>query len=101
MLTDMIEFAVMVGIVALVATFVIALSDKWGWREWLQVNADYLVGKVIKGYDGDILNRLFSCNFCCAWWVGLALSLTLMVATGEWQCLAIPFCSTIITRNML
>lgn len=97
----MITFVCWVAVVALSAAFLISLADKWGWREWLQVHADAIVSKWITRYNGDFFNRLFSCNFCCGWWVAVIISLTLLAVTGHWWFIFVPVCSTIITRNLL
>lgn len=97
----MIEFICWIAIVALLAAWIITLADKWGIREWLQVHADAIVNKILPRYDSDFFNRLFSCNFCCGWWVAVIISLTLFVITEQWPMLAIPLCSTPITRKLL
>lgn len=96
-----INFICWVAVVALLAAWIITLADKWQIREWLQVHADAIVNKMLPRYDGDFFNRLFTCNFCCGWWVAVIISLTLLVVTGEWSMLAVPFCSTIITVRCL
>lgn len=74
-------------VVALAAAFLLALAQKWGWIEWLQVHA-----------PTEWLNKLFSCKFCCSWWVCVAISLTLLVLTGQWPFAVVPVCSTMIAR---
>lgn len=98
---DIIKFAFWVVVVAWAAAFAVILADKWGIREWLQVHADAIVNKIWPRYDGDFFNRLFTCNFCCGWWVAVIISLTLFVITGQWPMLVIPFCSTPITRKLI
>ena len=75
--------------VALVSAFMILLAAKLGIIEWLQVHA-----------PTEFLYKLFSCKFCCSWWVSVGISLILSIATGHWYLLAIPFCSTVITRGL-
>lgn len=82
-------FVSWVAVVALLAAFALSLASKWGWLEWLQVNA-----------PNEFFNKLFNCKFCCSWWMGVVISLTLLLATGQWMLLAVPLCSTIITREL-
>ncbi len=96
-----IEFICWTMAIALASSFFLALSDKWRIREWLQVHADAIIAKCFPRYNGDFFNRLFSCNFCCSWWLNVAISLTLLTAVGEWWMLLIPVCATMLTRNLL
>ena len=84
-----VNFACYVAIVSLSAAFLLSLAVKWGWLEWLQVHA-----------PSDFLHELFSCKFCCSFHVSAIISLTLCVVTGEWLLLAVPVCSTVITREL-
>lgn len=84
-----IEFICWVAVIALTAAFLLALATKWGWIEWLQVHA-----------PTEWLNKLFSCKFCCSWWVSVLISLILWMAAGQTLLLAVPVCSTIITREL-
>lgn len=84
-----IEFVCWVAVVALAAAFLLALVVKWKWLEWLQVHA-----------PNDFLHQLFTCKFCCSWWVCVIISLTLCVATGHWILMAAPICSTLIAREL-
>lgn len=85
----MIEFVCNIIVVSLLAAFVLSLAVKWNWLEWLQVHA-----------PSDFLHKLFSCKFCCSFWVSVIISLTLCVVTGQWLLLAVPFCSTVIVREL-
>ena len=85
----MCNFICWVAVVALIAAFALALADKWGIIEYLQVHA-----------PSDFWNRLFSCSFCCSWWACVVISLSLLIATREWFFVAVPLCSTIITRDL-
>lgn len=84
-----IDFVCWVAVVSLLAAFLLSLAVKWGILEWLQVHA-----------PNEFLSKLFNCKFCCSWWVSVVISLTLCVATGQWVFLAVPFCSTIIAREL-
>lgn len=80
-------------VVALLAAFVLTLADKWrvdgmSIRGWLQVHA-----------PNDFFNQLFSCNFCCCWWLSVVICITLLVVIGHWQILAVPLISTLIARK--
>ena len=85
----MCDFVCWVAVVGMIAAFVLSLADKWGIIEYLQIHA-----------PNDFLNKLFSCPFCCSWWVGVAISLSLLLVTKEWFFLAVPLCSTILTREL-
>ena len=83
------EFVCWVAVVSLMAAFLLGLAVKWKILEWLQVHA-----------PNDFFGKLFNCKFCCSWWVSVLISLTLCVATGRLEFLAVPFCSTVITREL-
>lgn len=82
-------FACWVLAVSLSAAFVLGLAVKWKILEWLQVHA-----------PNDFFGKLFNCKFCCSWWVSVLISLTLCVATGQAFLLLVPFCSTVIVREL-
>lgn len=84
-----IEFACWMAVIALAAAFLLSLSVKWKWLEWLQVHA-----------LNAFLHELFSCKFCCSWWMCVIISIILCVATGQWILLAAPVCSTLIAREL-
>ncbi len=83
-----VEFACWCIVVGLLAAWMLTLADKWGWCEWLQVHAPC-----------DFLYKLFMCNFCCSYWLGCIISLTLFVIIGRWEMLIVPMISTMITRK--
>lgn len=82
-------FVCYVAAVALSAAFLLSLAVKWHWLEWLQIHA-----------PNDFLHELFSCKFCCSWWVSVIISLTLCITTGDWLLLLVPVCSTVIAREL-
>ena len=84
-----VEFVCWAAVVSAVAAFVLALLQKWGVLEWLQVHA-----------PNDFFGKLFNCKFCCSWWVSVIISLTLSVVTGMWVLALIPICSTLIAREL-
>lgn len=89
MYSGIVAFVCYVAVVALSAAFLLGLASKWGWIEWLQVHA-----------PNEFLYKLFSCKFCCSWWVSVIISLTLCVTTGNWWLLLTPVCSTVIAREL-
>ena len=89
MYSGIVAFVCYAVAVALSAAFLLGLAHKWGWIEWLQVHA-----------PNDFLYKLFSCKFCCSWWVSVVISLTLCVTTGDWWLLLAPVCSTVIAREL-
>ena len=82
-------FACWVLAVSLSAAFVLGLAVKWKILEWLQVHA-----------PNEFFGKLFNCKFCCSWWVSVLISLTLCVTTGQAFLLLVPFCSTVIVREL-
>ena len=84
-----IEFVCWVAVVALTSAFLLGLAVKWQWLEWLQIHA-----------PNALFEKMFNCKFCCSWWVGVIISLSLCVATGQWVLLAVPVCSTVIAREL-
>ena len=84
-----VEFVLLGHLVMLATAFFLGLMSKWGWLEWLQVHA-----------PNDFFNKLFNCKFCCSWWMGIILSLTLCVITGHWYLLLIPICSTPLAKEL-
>lgn len=85
-----VDFLCWVAVVALAAAFLLGLAVKWHWLEWLQVHA-----------PNDFLNKLFSCRFCCSWWVSVVISLLLCIITGNWILMLVPFCSTPIAKLLV
>ena len=86
---NVIVFICWVAVVTLAAAFLLSLSVKWKWLEWLQVHA-----------PNEFFEQMFNCKFCCSWWVSVLISLTLCVATGQIALLAVPICSTVIVREL-
>lgn len=84
-----VEFVFWVIIVSLLTAFFLGLAEKWGVIEWLQVHA-----------PNDFLNRLFSCKFCCSFWTGVAICIGASIGAGDWILMLVPFCSTVIAREL-
>lgn len=76
-------------IIALLAAFVLALLNKWGVIEWLQVHA-----------PSETLYKMFSCRFCMSWWLCVIISVTLAVMTGDVNLAFVPFFATVITVKL-
>lgn len=86
----MIEFLCCTIVISLAVAFLLTLAKKWGWLEWLQVHA-----------PSELLNRLFSCPFCCSWWLSIIICLILLAATGRWEFIIVPVCSTPISSRLV
>lgn len=76
-------------LIALAATFVIILIEKWGGVEWLQVHGNNLVAQMA------------SCDFCLSWWVCVILTAAWVAFTGDYTMAVAPFFATPITRVFL
>lgn len=74
---------------ASVGAFILSLLTKWGVIEWLQV------------HGSDLVSRMANCWFCLSWWVNVLLAILAMIVTQHWECMAIPFIATPITRQLL
>lgn len=85
----MIEFVCYLVVVALVATFILILLQKWGVIEWVQVHGN------------KFFAEMFHCNFCLSFWLGFILSVFLALVTWNALLLLIPLCSTVITRRLI
>ncbi len=77
-----IDYLVAVVLVALLVKFVRTLAEKWGILGWLQAHA-----------PNDFLYKLFSCEFCQSFWLGLAFSLVLAVFI-DWRFVFVPLFSS-------
>ena len=80
----MIEFVCWVFLVALLVMFLRTLAIKWGILEYLQVNA-----------PNEFLHKLFTCDFCQSFWLGMAISVLLAIFV-HWYLIFIPFFSSVI-----
>lgn len=70
----MLEFVLWVFLVSLAVKFLRTLMEKWGIREWLQVNAPC-----------DLLHEMLMCDFCLSLWMGLAISVFLAIFVHWWM----------------
>jgi hypothetical protein len=81
--------------VGLLSAFIILFITKIGLRDWVQV------------HGSELINKLFSCQFCLSFWVGVLISCILLIFitfTGGYLqplYIFIPICSTPITRMIL
>lgn len=85
----MTDFLLLVIVVSLISAFAITLLRKWGFVEWGQVHGN------------DFFAKMFSCDFCLSWWVGVIVSLFAFILTADALCIVVPFCSTPLTRKLL
>ena len=58
-------------LIALAATFVIILTEKWGGVEWLQVHGNKLVAQMA------------SCDFCLSFWTATVIFCMLACAFDD------------------
>lgn len=89
MLTMIHLFLIIVVLIGLLTAFVLTLLKKFGVIEWLQVHGN------------DFVHKLANCDFCLSFWMNGFFAILLVIITGVPIFLAIPFFSTIITRNLL
>ncbi len=82
-------FVMWVLIVATLAAFILSLLKKWGVIEYVQVHGN------------DFFSKMFNCNFCLSWWIGVYLSIMFAICIGNPLLLLVPFCSTTITRILI
>lgn len=82
-------FASNIIIVSLATSFLLTLASKWGWLEWLQVHA-----------PNEFFSKLLNCKFCVSFWASVLLSVIYYFVTREPYLLAVPFCSTMIVREL-
>lgn len=77
-MTTMLDFVIYVVLVALGVKFLLTLSEKWGIREWLQLHA-----------PNEFFHKLFSCDFCCSWWLGVGICIVLAILV-DWRLIFVP-----------
>lgn len=82
-------FVADVIIVSLVVGFVMSLAVKWGWLEWAQVHA-----------PGKLIHESLMCKFCTSFWLSVVVSLVGWAVSGQWCMILVPFCSTVIAREL-
>lgn len=86
----MIEFVCFCAVIACVASWLLTLAYKWGVVEWLQIHS-----------PNAFFDKLFSCNFCMSWWVGVALSIIFSICFCNGWLLFCPFVTATITKRII
>lgn len=82
-------FVANVVIVALTVGFVMSLAVKWHLLEWLQVHA-----------PNAFFEKLLGCKFCISFWMSVIVSLIGWAIGGMYYMIFVPFCSTVIAREL-
>ena len=62
------------------------VSEDCTVSQWVQIHAPKKVGEMIR------------CAFCFNWWLSWAVVVVVLVVTGEWWVVAVPFFSTTVGR---
>lgn len=81
-MTTIFDFLCWVLAIALLVMFIRTLAIKWGILEWLQVHA-----------PNDFLYKLFSCDFCQSFHLGMIICIFLAIFAKDWLFLLIPIFS--------
>lgn len=77
-----IDYICYVALVSMLVKFCLTIAEKWGILERLQLHA-----------PNEFFHKLFSCNFCQSFWLGLCLSIFLAIFI-DWRLIFIPFFSS-------
>ena len=85
----MTTFLFRVCVLASLSAFLLLLLVKWKVIEWMQVHGN------------DFLSKMANCDFCLSWWVNVIFSIILLAVTLDVTVLAVPFCSTMLTRKLI
>lgn len=85
----MIDFVIMVFLVACLAAFILTILKKWDVIEWLQVHGN------------EFIHKLAKCDFCLSFWISGILTFILVVVTREQTFVLVPLFSTIISNKLL
>lgn len=70
-------------------SWVVVLLRKWGVLGWLQAHGN------------DFVSELAGCSYCQNWWLAWLTVAVVVLLTGEWVLLAVPFFSTTIGRLLV
>lgn len=73
----MLEFVCWVFVVSLAVKFLRTLGEKWGFFEWVQINA-----------PNDLVNQWARCGFCQSFWIGLVICIFLAIFVHWWLIIA-------------
>lgn len=76
-------------ICACVSAFIVTLLRKWGVTEYLEVNGDEMMQKLVR------------CNFCLSFWITAFLACVTTSLTGDIVYLLIPIIATPLARILL
>lgn len=76
------DFVCWTLLVAAAVKFMLTLAEKWGILEWLQMNA-----------PSEFFHKLFTCNFCQSFWLGLCLSILIAIFV-DWPLILVPIFSS-------
>lgn len=88
----MIELFFIAMIIACIAAFVVTLLHKWGAVEYMQIHA----------YNfPEVVNKLFSCDFCLSWWVSVIISIVFAISMSYLLVLLCPFIATPVAKFIL
>ncbi len=80
----MIEFVCYIFAVACAVMFLRTLAVKWGILEKLQVSA-----------PNEFFHKLFTCDFCQSFWLGMAICVVLALCV-HWWLIFVPFFSSVV-----
>ena len=86
----MVTYIIVVLLVASAASWLLGLAYKWGLIEYVQVHTHF-----------DIINRMFSCQFCLSFWTGMLLSIVAVALLNDWIFFLVPIFSTNITKQLI
>lgn len=86
------EILIVSVLIACIAAFIVTLMHKWGAVEYMQVHADDFP---------EVVNKLFSCDFCLSWWVSVIISIVLAITMSYLLVLLCPFVATPVAKFIL
>ena len=92
MIDIVIELFFIAMIIACIAAFIVTLLHKWGAVEYMQVHADDFP---------EVVNKLFSCDFCICWWCCVLVSFVALFITFNFSVLLCPVFATPIAKFLL
>ena len=81
-MVSLINYICYIALVAMAVKFCLTIAEKWEIIEWLQLHA-----------PNEFFHKLFSCNFCQSFWLGLCLSFLLAIFV-DWRLIFIPIFSS-------
>lgn len=79
---SILDYLCMVGLLALLVSFVRTVAEKWGILEWMQSHA-----------PSEFLHKLLTCNFCLSFWIGMVISIFLAIFV-HWTFIFLPIFSS-------